>query len=116
VRRFLSFPLLLACLLCSAPALAGGAGPTPHPIQALRAPAFPFANLGLWAQHTGFSLTRCSTLHDLAGGASLRIDERVRLTASYRMLGIDLGCDSDLESMDVEPGIAAPFLGLAFEY
>lgn len=87
-----------------------------QPVQGIHAQAFPLARLGVWAQGHGFTITRRAALYDLEGGASLRLQEGVRVTASYRMLGIDLGFDSDVEGADGEPGIAAPFLGLAFDF
>lgn len=87
-----------------------------HPVRGLYAAAFPISSLGLWAEGTGFSLSRRSSLYNLEGGAAWRIDDSVRLTASYRMMGVDLGYDSDLEGADVEPGISAPFLGLAVDF
>ncbi len=89
---------------------------TLHPVRSLHATAFPLAALGLFAESTGQSLTRRSALYDLEGGAAWRIDEGIHLTASYRMMGVDLGFDGDVESPDVEPGILAPFLGLAFDF
>lgn len=86
------------------------------PIRSVHAIAFPVPALGLFAQGTGFTLTRRSSLYDLEGGASLRLDEGIHLTASYRMLGVDLGFDADVEGADMEPGIQAPFLGLAFDF
>lgn len=86
------------------------------PIVGVYAAAFPAGQLGLWATGHGFSLTRRASLYDLEGGASLRVHDGVRLTASYRMVGIDLGFDSDLMGADGEPGISAPFLGLAFDF
>ena len=86
------------------------------PIRSLHAVAFPVPAIGLWAQGTGLSLTRRSALYDLEGGAAWRIDDGIHLTASYRMVGVDLGFDADVEGADVEPGIQAPFLGLAFDF
>ena len=86
------------------------------PIQSVYADAFPIAALGVWAQGQGFALSRRQALYDLSGGASLRIRDGVHLTASYRMLGLDLGFDSDVEGADGGPGIAAPFIGLAFDF
>ena len=94
-----------------------GLRPTPlHPIHGLHASVFPIPNFGIWAQSFGFCLSRRITLYDFEGGAAWLLDEGVRLTASYRMLGLDLGFDSDFEGVDVEPGIAAPFVGLAFDF
>ncbi len=87
-----------------------------HPIRGLYAAAFPTSSLGLWAEGTGFSLTRRSAIYDLKGGAAWRIDDGIRLTASYRVMGVDFGYDSDVEGADVEPAIAAAFLGLAFDF
>lgn len=87
-----------------------------HPIHSVFARAFPIAGLGVWAQGQGFAVSRRAALYDLEGGAALLLDEGVHLTASYRMLGIDLGFDSDVKAADGEPGIAAPFLGLAFDF
>jgi hypothetical protein len=55
-------------------------------------------------------------VYDIEGGAALRLDEGVHLIASYRMLGVDLGFDSDVEGADGEPGIAAPFIGMSFDF
>ena len=87
-----------------------------HPYRGLLAMAHPFKVLGLWAQGRGFHLSRRSALYDLQGGAALSLDEHVRLTASYRMSGVDLGFDSDTESADVEPSIQAAFVGLSFDF
>ena len=87
-----------------------------HPIRGLYAAAFPTSSLGLWAEGTGFSLTRRSAIYDLEGGAAWRIDDSIRLTASYRVMGVDFGYDSDVEGADIEPAIAAAFLGLAFDF
>lgn len=95
---------------------AGGRPSAMHPVQGVYAQAFPLASVGVWAQSHGFAMTRRAALYDLEGGASLRVHEGIHLTASYRMLGIDLGFDSDVEGADGEPGIAAPFLGLAFDF
>jgi hypothetical protein len=94
-----------------------GPRPTPlHPYQGLSATAYPLARLGFWAQGEGYSLSRRTSLYDIEGGAVLRLDGGVRVTASYRLLGADFGFDSDIERADVEPGIAAPFLGVAFDF
>ena len=91
--------------------------PTPlHPYQGLHAAAYPLARLGLFAQSQGFSLSRRVVLYDVQGGAVLRLVDGVGLAASYRVLGLDLGFDSDVQSADVEPGIAAPFLALIFDF
>jgi hypothetical protein len=86
------------------------------PMQGLHAQAFPIAALGVWAQGHGFALTRRASMYDIEGGAALRIHDGVRLTASYRVLGIDLGFDSDVEGADGGLGISAPFIGLAFDF
>jgi hypothetical protein len=86
-----------------------------HPVQGMHAQAFPTERWGVWAQSHGFSLTRRSAVYDIEGGAALRLDEGVHLIASYRMLGVDLGFDSDVEGADGEPGIAAPFIGMSFD-
>ncbi|MGH0029121.1 MAG: hypothetical protein ACQGVC_04990 [Myxococcota bacterium] len=137
--RFL-FPFLFLGLVWAGPALAdepaearslttrqlitqsrtvGDPGTRPsalHPVAGLYAQAFPIRSLGLWAQGHGFSLSRRAAMYDVEGGAALRLDEGIHLTASYRMLGLDLGFDSDVEGADGEPGIAAPFVGLAFDF
>lgn len=87
-----------------------------HPICGLYAAAYPISSLGFWAEGTGFSLTRRSAIYNLEGGAAWRIDEGIRLTASYRVMGVDFGYDSDVEGADIEPAIAAPFLGIAFDF
>jgi hypothetical protein len=93
------------------------ARPTPiDPVRSLHAEAYPIEGLAVFALSHGFALSRRMALYDLEGGASLRLDEGVRLTASYRMLGLDLGFDSDVEGADVELGLAAPFLGLVFDF
>ena len=135
---------LTLCLLLAAPVLAGESGeadpaertpaqrivtearsigdPTSgrptmlHPIRGLYAAAYPTSSLGFWAQGTGFSLTRRSAIYNLEGGAAWRIDDFVRLTASYRVMGVDFGYDSDVEGADIEPAIAAAFLGVAFDF
>lgn len=144
MRRLFSLLMMMACV-CAASA-AGGEGadqpaeaegegggvltrshvvgdvdsarPTPiEPIRGLHAEAFfPFEGLGVFATTNGFALSRRTSLYHLEGGASIALDDGVRLTASYRMLGMDFGFDSDVESADVEPGLAAPFLGLAFDF
>jgi len=86
------------------------------PIQSVYGAAFPIAAVGVWAQGEGFALTRRQAIYDLEGGAALRIREGIHLTASYRMLGLDLGYDADVEGADGEPGIAAPFIGMAFDF
>jgi hypothetical protein len=136
--------LLTLCLLLASPALAGesddaeraerklaqrvftqtrsigdptSSRPTMlHPICGLYAAAYPISSLGFWAEGTGFSLTRRSAIYNLEGGAAWRIDEGIRLTASYRVMGVDFGYDSDVEGADIEPAIAAPFLGIAFDF
>jgi hypothetical protein len=87
-----------------------------HPFRGLRAMAHPFKALALWAQGQGFHLSRRSALYDLQGGAAISLDEHVRFTASYRLSGVDLGFDSDVESADVEPSIQATFVGLSFDF
>ncbi len=136
--------LLTLCLLLASPALAGesddaeraerklaqrfftearnigdptSSRPTMlHPIRGLYAAAYSISGLGFWAEGTGFSLTRRSAIYDLEGGAAWRIDDAIRLTASYRVMGVDFGYDSDVEGADIEPAIAAAFLGLAFDF
>jgi len=96
-----------------------GAGVQPdsiHPFRGLRAMAHPFKALALWAQGQGFHLSRRSALYDLQGGAAVSLDEHVRFTASYRLSGVDLGFDGDVERADVEPSIQATFVGLSFDF
>jgi hypothetical protein len=143
VRRF--FPLLLVTTcLCTAPAHGEGdaraaeaseqaegvltrsevvgdvsaARPTPiDPIRGIHAEAiFPFEGVGVFASTHGFALSRRTALYHVEGGASIPLDDGVRLTASYRMLGMDFGFDSDVESADMEHGLAAPFVGLAIDF
>jgi hypothetical protein len=92
--------------------------PTPvDPIRGIFAEAiFPFEGVGVFATSHGFALSRRTSLYQVEGGASIPLDDHVRLTASYRMLGMDFGFDSDVERADVEPGLAAPFLGLAIDF
>lgn len=92
-----------------------------HPVRGLHAQAFPFAPFSFsvvefWARGQGFFLNRRSNLYDLQGGAAIAIDPRVRITASYRLSGVDLGFDSDVQGADIEPTIAAAFVGLAFDF
>ncbi len=89
---------------------------TLHPYRGLRAMAHPFEALALWAQSQGFHLSRRTALYDVQGGAAIALDEGIRLTASYRMSGVDLGFDGDVERFDVEPSIQATFLGLSFDF
>ena len=53
---------------------------------------------------------------DIQGGAVLRLDGGVRLTATYRLLSADLRFDSDIARADVGPGIAAPFVGVSVDF
>jgi hypothetical protein len=94
------------------------ARPTPiDPIRGIFAEAiFPFEGVGVFATTSGFALSRRASLYHVEGGASIALDDGVRLTASYRMLGLDFGFDSDVERADMEPGLAAPFLGLAIDF
>ena len=86
------------------------------PHQGLYASLYPMARLGFFAQSEGFALNRRTSLYDVQGGALVRIDRNVAFTASYRLLSIDLGFDSDVQAVDVEPGIAAPFIGMLFDF
>ena len=76
----------------------------------------PFEGVGVFATSQGFALSRRTALYHVEGGASIALDDGVRLTASYRMLGMDFGYDSDVERADMEPGLAAPFVGLAIDF
>lgn len=89
-----------------------------HPISGLHAAAHATSRLGVWAEGTGFSLSRRTSLWNVEGGASWRLDDAVRLTASYRLLNVDLGYDTGPdEGIDItELGISAPFLGLAVDF
>ena len=87
-----------------------------HPVSGLRAAAFPMRNFGLWAQGLGFALDGHSAIYDIEGGASLRLNDGVHLTASYRLMGVGQGLDPNLQGMVEDAGIAAPFLGLAFDF
>ena len=87
-----------------------------HPYRGLLAMAHPFKALAFWAQGQGFHLSRRSALYDVQGGASYSLDDHVRVTASYRMSGVDLGFDSDIERADVEPSIQAAFVGFAVDF
>jgi hypothetical protein len=97
---------------------ASAARPTPiDPIRGVHAEAiFPFEGVGVYANTHGFALSRRAALYHVEGGASIPLDEGVRLTASFRLLSLDFGFDSDVERADLEPGLAAPFLGLAFDF
>ena len=106
-------------MIQSVHAVRRGEGPRPtplHPYQALRASAYPLTRLGLWVQGEGYSLSRNTSLYDIQGGAVLRLDGGVRLTATYRMLSADLRFDSDIARADVGPGIAAPFVGVSVDF
>lgn len=92
------------------------AQPTPlDPIHAVHATAFPLAKIGLWVQARDFFLTRGAALYDVEGGAALRLERGIHLTASYRLLGLDRGNASDLESATAQSGTAG-FLGLSFDF
>lgn len=86
------------------------------PHQGLYASLYPLARLGFFAQSEGFALNRRISLYDVQGGALIRIDHGVAFTASYRLLSVDLGFDSDVQAVDVDPGIAAPFVGMLFDF
>jgi hypothetical protein len=87
-----------------------------HPVSGVRAAAFPMRNLGVWAQGISFALGGDSAIYDIEGGASWRLKDSVHLTASYRLMGVGQGFDPDLQSMVVDADIAAPFLGMAFDF
>jgi len=94
-----------------------GAKPDPiHPYRGLRGMAHPFKTLALWAQGQGFHLSRKSALYDVQGGAAISLDEHLRFTASYRLSGMDLGFDGDIEKADVEPSIQGAFVGFMFDF
>jgi hypothetical protein len=87
-----------------------------HPYQGLHAAAYPLSRIGLFALSEEFALSGRTLLFDFEGGAIFRLDDDIDLTASYRVLSVDLAHDSDVNDPHVERRIAAPFLALVFGF
>ena len=96
--------------------LAPDARPTSFsPVHSVRAEAFPKALIEFFGETIGFSDGERLSVFELEGGAALRVLSRLRLTASYRMLGSE---DSEARgaSLPLAQHLAAPYLGIALDF
>ena len=64
----------------------------------------------------GFKLGADLLVIEVEAGAALRMLDHMRLTASYRLLDVDLGDAQSDTASGIDPGLAAPFLGVAFDF
>jgi len=82
------------------------------PYQEFRAAAFQQSRLSLWAETRSYTVGVGEPLHDLEGGAALKLLDDWRLTAGYRVRGTFV--TSSGGGLDL--GLAAPFLKLGHDF
>src|SRR5262245_396403 len=79
--------------------------------QAAIARAFEF-----FGDAEGFKAGADLLMIEVEGGAALRLLDHMRVTASFRLLDVDLGELDPTTASGIDPGLAAPFLGVAFDF
>lgn len=90
------------------------------PYHSMRAEALVSA-LEFFGEGVGFAVGARSSLIEIEGGAAWRVFDSLKLTASYRVLDVDLGADAFAAGVQ-RPGLAsgmsfrAPFLGVALDF
>jgi hypothetical protein len=91
--------------------------PTPFsPYHSMRAEALPGRALHFFGAGTGFALGSGTSLIELEGGAAWRVLESLSLTASYRVLDVNLAADAQSAGAGSRADFGAPYLGIAVDF
>jgi hypothetical protein len=91
--------------------------PTPFsPYHMVRAQAAIARAFEFFGDAEGFKLGADLLVVEVEAGAALRMLDHLRLTASYRLLDVDLGEADENSASGIDPGLAAPFVGIAFDF
>jgi len=90
------------------------------PYHSVRAEAL-LSALELFGEGVGFAVGSRSSLIELEGGAAWRVFDSLKLTASYRVLDVDLGADAFAAGVQHDGptsgmSFRAPFLGVALDF
>lgn len=85
------------------------------PYHLMRAQAAVARAFEFFGDAEGFKLGSDLLVLEVEAGAALRMLDHMRVTASYRLLNVDSGQAQD-SSVGLEPGLSAPFLGVAFDF
>ena len=86
------------------------------PFHSMRAEALPGRAVHFFGEGLGFALGSGMSLFEIEGGAAWRVFDSLSLTASYRLLDVNLGADGKYVGGGSRADSAAPFLGLAVDF
>jgi hypothetical protein len=88
------------------------------PYHLMRAQAAVVRAFEFFGDAEGFKLGTDLLVVKVEAGAALRMLDHMRVTASYRLLNVDLdnGQDYGDSGVGIEPGLSAPFVGVAFDF
>jgi hypothetical protein len=97
--------------------LAPDALPTPYsPYHSMHADAVVARALEFFGDAKGFALGSDWMLIEVEGGAAVRLLDHMRLTASFRLLDVDDGLQTQNTGIGLDGGTAAPFVGLTLDF
>ncbi len=85
-----------------------------HAVRTMGAQRQAFSRLGLFAEGRGLTIGGHGTLFDVAGGATVKLDERLRLNGGYRVIGYDYQL-TGLNAIDADPN-GGPFFAVAVSF
>ena len=85
------------------------------PYHLMRAQAAVARAFEFFGDAEGFKLGTDLLVVEVEAGAALRMLAHMRVTASDRVLNVDNGQAQD-SGVGIEPGLSAPFVGLAFDF